>query len=70
MRTIPDFARQRAYLTPDATAFRDVATGRVWTFAEVDRLAERLAVVLEGRGLAAGGLAATAIMAVCRPRCG
>jgi fatty-acyl-CoA synthase len=54
MRTIPDFARQRAYLTPDATAFRDVATGRVWTFAEVDRLAERLAVVLEGRGLAAG----------------
>ena len=31
MRTIPDFARQRALLTPDAIAFRDVASGRAWT---------------------------------------
>lgn len=54
MRTIPDFARQRALLTPDATAFRDVASGRIWSFAEVDQLAERLAAMLEARGLAEG----------------
>jgi fatty-acyl-CoA synthase len=54
MRSIPDFSRQRALLTPDAIAFHDVAGGRAWTFAEVDRLAERLAVVLESRGLNEG----------------
>ena len=54
MRTVPDFARQRALLTPDAIAFRDVATARVWTFAEVDELAEHLAMILEQRGLREG----------------
>jgi fatty-acyl-CoA synthase len=54
MRTIPDFARQRALLTPDAIAFRDIAGGRAWTFKEVDQLAERLAVMLEARGLSEG----------------
>ena len=54
MRTVPDFARQRAQLTPDAVAFRDVASGRTRTFEEVDRLAERLAAMLETRGLAEG----------------
>ena len=54
MRTIPDFARQRALLTPDAIAFRDIAGGRAWTFKEVDQLAERLAALLEARGLSQG----------------
>jgi fatty-acyl-CoA synthase len=54
MRTIPDFARQRAMLTPGAIAFRDVASGRAWSFKEVDDLAERLASMLEARGLEEG----------------
>jgi len=54
MRTIPDFARQRALLTPDAVAFRDIAAGRAWTFADVDRQAERLAAMFEARRLAEG----------------
>jgi fatty-acyl-CoA synthase len=54
MRTIPDFARRRALLMPDAIAFRDVASGRTWTFAQFDDLAERLAAVLETRGLREG----------------
>lgn len=54
MRDIPDFSHQRALLTPDAIAFHDIASGRAWTFAEIDRLSERLAVVLEARGLAEG----------------
>lgn len=54
MRTIPDFARQRALLTPERMAFRDVASGRAWTFAEVDGFAERLAAMLEARGLSDG----------------
>jgi len=54
MRSIPDFARQRALLTPDAVAFRDVASGRSWAFEEIDRLAERLAAMLEARGLSEG----------------
>ena len=54
MRTIPDMCRQRALLTPHAVAFRDVATRRAWTFEAVDQLAERLAVVLESRGLVEG----------------
>ncbi len=54
MRTIPDLAHQRALLTPDATAFRDVASGQTWTFEDVDQLAERLAVMLESRGLVEG----------------
>jgi fatty-acyl-CoA synthase len=54
MRNIPDFARQRALLTPDAIAFRDVASGRAWTFADVDGQAERLAEVLAARGLTDG----------------
>lgn len=54
MRTIPDLARQRALLTPGATAFRDVASGRTWTFEAVDQCAERLAAMLEARGLAEG----------------
>jgi fatty-acyl-CoA synthase len=51
MRTIPDFARQRALLTPDAVAFQDVATERTWKFEEIDRLAEQLAAMLEAREL-------------------
>ena len=46
MRTVPDFARQRALLTPDAAAFRDVASGRTWTFEEVEAM--RNAVPVEG----------------------
>ena len=59
MRTIFDFARQRALLTPEAIAFRDVATGRTWNFREIDELSERLASLLEARGLAPGDRVAT-----------
>lgn len=58
MHTIPDFARQRALLTPNAVAFHDVASGRTWTFEEIDYLAERLAAMLETRGLTEGDRAA------------
>jgi fatty-acyl-CoA synthase len=54
MRTIPDISRQRAMLTPDAAAFRDVASGRAWSFAAIDDFAERLAAMLEARGIADG----------------
>ncbi len=54
MRTVPDFARQRALLTPGAIAFRDATSDRTWTFKEVDDLAERLASMLEARGLGEG----------------
>ena len=54
MADAPDFAARRAALSPLAVAFVDHATGRDWTFAEVEAEAARLAAALQARGLAPG----------------
>ena len=50
MTLAPDFAARRAELTPDAPAFTDQATGRDWTFAQIDAAAARLARHLRALG--------------------
>ncbi|WP_163117613.1 AMP-binding protein, partial [Acinetobacter baumannii] len=54
MKTVPDLCRRRAELTPDAIAFAELATGRSWTFADVDDRAERAATLFEAMGLGEG----------------
>lgn len=54
MKTIPDLCRRRAELTPGATAFEEVSTGRTVTFAAMDDRVGRGAAFLAGRGLAPG----------------
>jgi fatty-acyl-CoA synthase len=54
MADAPDFAARRAALSPLAVAFVDHATGRDWTFAEVEAEAAGLAAALQARGLAPG----------------
>jgi fatty-acyl-CoA synthase len=54
MKTIPDLCRRRAELTPAAVAFEEIATGRTFTFAQVDDGAERGAALLGSLGLAEG----------------
>ena len=51
---VPDPAAQRAALSPEAVAFTDHGTGRVWTFAQVDAAAQTLAAHLAGLGLVTG----------------
>ena len=51
---VPDMAAKRAELSGGDLAFRDSATGRDWTFAEVDAAAGGAAAALRGRGLAEG----------------
>lgn len=47
MGLIPDLAHRRAGLTPRAPALTDAETGEVWSFAELDAAAGRLAAVLD-----------------------
>jgi fatty-acyl-CoA synthase len=54
VKQVPDLARRRAELTPDAVAFEEIATGRSWTFAAVDAGAARGAALLAAHGLAEG----------------
>jgi fatty-acyl-CoA synthase len=54
MQQIPDFARKRAELSPDAVAFREVATGRQINFRTFDDRAERCASALRKLGIAPG----------------
>jgi fatty-acyl-CoA synthase len=54
MKAIPDICRRRAELSPDAVAFEEIATGRSFTFAEVEANATRGAVLLRAKGLAEG----------------
>lgn len=49
MSFMPDPARRRADLAPDAPAFVEVATGRTLSFSAFDDLAERIATVLADR---------------------
>lgn len=50
MAIAPDLSARRAALTPHARAFTDHATGRSWTFGEVDDQANRLAAALRPLG--------------------
>ncbi len=54
MGLAPDMAARRAELTPDAPAFTDHSTGRIWTFAQVNAEAAALAGGLHGLGLEPG----------------
>ncbi|HHX91776.1 MAG TPA: long-chain fatty acid--CoA ligase, partial [Paracoccus sp.] len=50
----PDMAARRAELSPDAPAFTDHSTNRVWTFAQFNTEAAALAGGLVSLGLAPG----------------
>lgn len=54
MQAIPDFARKRAELSPDALAFREVATGRKIDFRTFDERAGRCAAALRKLGVVPG----------------
>ena len=54
MGLAPDMAARRAELTPDALAFTDHASGRLWRFGEVDAAAGALAGGLLALGLEPG----------------
>lgn len=49
---LPDMARKRAEISPDAVAFTEA--GRDWSFAEVNRAADAIAAGLEAEGYAEG----------------
>ncbi|MCV6591904.1 MAG: AMP-binding protein, partial [Silicimonas sp.] len=49
---IPDMARKRAQLSPDAPAFED--GGKVWSFAQVNRAADAIAQGLRNAGFEEG----------------
>lgn len=53
--TIPDMAAKRAELSPEATAFIDMGTGRQWSFAQIEAEVGRIAAGLHAElGLAPG----------------
>jgi fatty-acyl-CoA synthase len=54
MQFVTDFAAKRAEISPDETAFHDVATGTRMTFAEVESRANRLARALGRLGAKVG----------------
>lgn len=54
MSRAPDFAARRAELSPGSPAFTDASSGRVWSFADVDAEAARLARHLRAEGYAEG----------------
>jgi len=60
--TVPDMACKRAELSGDATAFVDQATGRRWSFAEVNRAADAVAAALAERGIGEGDRIAIACL--------
>lgn len=51
---VPDMARQRALLSPDAFAFHDLKSGTEWTFSEVNAAADAVAEGLTRAGLSEG----------------
>lgn len=61
---IPDITAQRAQLTPDATAFRDLARGTSLSYAGLEAHVQGVAGVLEANGVAAGDRVAV----LCRNR--
>lgn len=51
---VPDMALKRAELSGDATAFVDQASGKRWSFAEVNRAADAVAAGLGAQGIGEG----------------
>ncbi len=51
---VPDMALKRAELSGDAIAFVDQATGKHWSFAEVNRAADAVAAGLGAQGIGEG----------------
>ena len=51
---IPDMAAKRAELTPDKLAFTDTATGKDWSFQDINDAADAAAAGLRARGLTEG----------------
>ncbi|SET22208.1 AMP-binding protein [Oceanicella actignis] len=51
---IPDMAAKRAEISPERVAFADVASGRDWSFAQINRAAAGLAAGLRALGLGPG----------------
>jgi fatty-acyl-CoA synthase len=64
MFDLPDIAAKRAQLSPDAIAFEEIATGRSFTYAQLDRRASQAATVLLAEGVAPGDRVAI----LCRNR--
>jgi fatty-acyl-CoA synthase len=61
---IPDITAQRAQLTPDAIAFRDLVRGSTRSYAELETNAQRAAGLLSNLGVGAGDR----IAILCRNR--
>ena len=61
---LPDVTRRRSELTPEAIAMEEVATGRTITYAELDRSARLMAVLMCERGIREGDRVAV----LCRNR--
>jgi len=51
---LPDLIARRAALSPAKTALEDMASGRILTYAELDRRAGRVAALLMSRGIGEG----------------
>ena len=64
MTAVPDFTAQRAELTPERTAFRDLISGRSVSYGELDLRAARVASVLAAGNVAEGDRVAV----ICRNR--
>ncbi|HEX8442687.1 MAG TPA: AMP-binding protein [Allosphingosinicella sp.] len=61
---IPDITAKRAELSPNSVAFEEVATGRVWSYGQLDHRAGQLASLLAARGITPGDRVAI----LCRNR--
>jgi fatty-acyl-CoA synthase len=61
---IPDITAQRAQLTPDAIAFRDLVRGSTRSYAELETSAQRAAGLMSSLGIDAGDR----IAILCRNR--
>jgi fatty-acyl-CoA synthase len=64
MTAVPDFTAQRAALTPDRTAFRDLISGAAVSYGDLDLRARRTASLLAGGGVEEGDRVAV----LCRNR--
>jgi fatty-acyl-CoA synthase len=61
---LPDIAAKKAELQPDKVALEEIATGRILTYAELDRRAAAIAAMMGARGVGEGDRVAI----LCRNR--
>ncbi|HEY0112184.1 MAG TPA: AMP-binding protein [Allosphingosinicella sp.] len=61
---LPDLLARRAELSPDSVALEEVASGRTFTYAQLDERAGRAAALMRGRGVGEGDRVAI----LCRNR--